>query len=367
MRRLVSKASAWPGIKISISKLPAEPSPGLRVLSLDGGGVRGLFSIIVLEKLMELVRLIDTPNSADALKPCNYFDLIGGTSTGGLLAIMLGRLRMDVRACKQAYRDMSRQIFQKTVWSLPGKKWWDAYWDKPWFSGERLETAVKTIIVKELSLAEKTRLQAAGTRLEDALLLNEHETNSRCFVCACVKGQFECERLRSYVPSRGTRGSEYTIWQASRATSAASLYFPPVTLYGRCYFDGGMQSNNPILEVVREATQEYPNRKFDAIVSIGTGKSDPVDPDGGLTNLVLSLVSRVTDTELKHNDFLAYFSGLRDVYSRLQETERLGPIDLADWQKLDEIEQLANDYLNSPHGQDELTRCAKNLAWNNGD
>ncbi|MCJ1248364.1 hypothetical protein MMC30_005581 [Trapelia coarctata] len=277
---------------------------------------------------------------------------------------MLGRLRMDVRACKQAYRDMSRRIFEKTVWSLPGQIWWDAYWDKPWFSGERLETAIKTIVSKELSLAEKNRLQAAGIRPEDASVLNEHGTNTRSFVCACVEGQFECDRLRSYVPSGGVRGPELSIWQAARRTSAAPLYFPSITLSGRCYFDGGMQSNNPILEAVREATQEHPNRTFDAIVSIGTGKCEPVNPAGGLLNFINSLVSRATNTEIRHNDFLADCSGFRDLYSRLQGTERLGAIDLADWRKLDEIERLAEDYLNSPHGQVEMRRCAQQLAWN---
>ena len=352
-------------MKISVPKRPKDPARGLRVLSLDGGGVRGLFTIMVLEKLMENVRAIDTPNNVDALKPCNYFDMICGTSTGGLLAIMLGRLRMDVKACKKAYEELSREIFKKTVWSLPKKQLWDAYWDKPWFSGERLEAAVRKVVSQELSLPEKNRLQAAGTNLEDAILLDEQGGNVRCFVCACVAGQHECERLRSYVPSRGTRAADFTIWEASRATSAAPLYFPSITVCGRRYFDGGMQSNNPILEAVREAIQEYPARTFDAIVSIGTGKSDPTDPTGGLENFINHLVGRTTSTEAKHNDFLTYFSGLRDVYSRLQETERLGAIDLADCQKLGEIVQLADDYLNSPTGQSELTRCAQKLAWNN--
>lgn len=76
MRRLIARASAWPGVKTSIGKQPIEPVRDLRLLSLDGGGVKGLFSLIVLEKLMELVRQIDQVESVDALRPCNYFDLI---------------------------------------------------------------------------------------------------------------------------------------------------------------------------------------------------------------------------------------------------------------------------------------------------
>jgi patatin-like phospholipase/acyl hydrolase len=49
----------------------------LRLLALDGGGVRGLSALIILEQLMETVNP-DTPP-----KPCDYFDIIRGTSTGG--------------------------------------------------------------------------------------------------------------------------------------------------------------------------------------------------------------------------------------------------------------------------------------------
>src|SRR5271167_803976 len=63
-----------------------------RVLSLDGGGVRGLSSLLVLRDIMENVgQAKDLPESP---KPSEYFDLIGGTSTGGLIAIMLGLLGM---------------------------------------------------------------------------------------------------------------------------------------------------------------------------------------------------------------------------------------------------------------------------------
>lgn len=53
------------------------PSHDLRLLALDGGGVRGLSSLMILEKLMEAVNPDAPP------KPCDYFDMIGGTSTGG--------------------------------------------------------------------------------------------------------------------------------------------------------------------------------------------------------------------------------------------------------------------------------------------
>lgn len=70
-----------------------------RILALDGGGVRGLSSLLIIQKLMHEVQRITvesgqaTANDTPPL-PCEVFDLICGTSTGGLIAIMLGRLRM---------------------------------------------------------------------------------------------------------------------------------------------------------------------------------------------------------------------------------------------------------------------------------
>jgi patatin-like phospholipase/acyl hydrolase len=66
-----------------------------RILSLDGGGVRGLSSLLVLQEIMKEAGLkTGKEKREDSPRPCEYFDLICGTSTGGLIAIMLGLLRM---------------------------------------------------------------------------------------------------------------------------------------------------------------------------------------------------------------------------------------------------------------------------------
>ena len=63
-----------------------------RILSLDGGGVRGLSTLLILRDIMEEIGR--RTGMSPAAKPSDYFDLIGGTSTGGLIAIMLGLLGM---------------------------------------------------------------------------------------------------------------------------------------------------------------------------------------------------------------------------------------------------------------------------------
>ncbi|EEY17602.1 phospholipase [Verticillium alfalfae VaMs.102] len=83
------------------------PANDIRLLALDGGGVRGLSSLMVLRSLMATIDPDHPP------RPCDYFDMIGGTSTGGLIAIMLGRLRMSVDECIAAYTALSDEVFEK--------------------------------------------------------------------------------------------------------------------------------------------------------------------------------------------------------------------------------------------------------------
>jgi patatin-like phospholipase/acyl hydrolase len=64
-----------------------EPNPldttGLCLLSLDGGGVRGLSTLYILKGLMTQLNHQRQSKGLDHVKPCEVFDLIGGTSTGG--------------------------------------------------------------------------------------------------------------------------------------------------------------------------------------------------------------------------------------------------------------------------------------------
>ena len=72
------------------SQVPAfvhGPNPldtgGLCLLSLDGGGVRGLSTLYVLKMLMNRLNHERQKSDLPPVKPCEIFDLIGGTSTGG--------------------------------------------------------------------------------------------------------------------------------------------------------------------------------------------------------------------------------------------------------------------------------------------
>lgn len=76
------------------------PGRGLNLLSLDGGGIRGISSLQVLKNILE--KVADEQGLSKPPKPCDFFNMIGGTSTGGLIAIMLGRMKMSVDDCIEA-------------------------------------------------------------------------------------------------------------------------------------------------------------------------------------------------------------------------------------------------------------------------
>merc|ERR1712230_356728 len=99
--------------------------PPLRVLSLDGGGVRGYSMLVILQELMHRVYVESEgkPPSREATpKPCDYFDLIVGTGTGGLIAIMLGRLRLDLETCMNVYVRMTKRAFENASEIIPCSK-----------------------------------------------------------------------------------------------------------------------------------------------------------------------------------------------------------------------------------------------------
>lgn len=123
------------------------PGSDIRLLALDGGGVRGLSSLLILRRLMSIVDPDDPP------KPCDYFDMIGGTSTGGLIAVMLGRLCMTVDECIEAYTSLSDKVFEKKSHrvNIKGKL-------QGRFDSAELERTIKQILVSR-NLNEDTLLK----------------------------------------------------------------------------------------------------------------------------------------------------------------------------------------------------------------
>ena len=99
--------------------------------------------LIILQELMHRA-FVETegkaPKREEIPKPCDYFDLIAGTGTGGLIAIMLGRLRLDLETCMEVYVRMTRKVFEtdKTIIGIPYKT--------TLFKASKLEEAIRECV-----------------------------------------------------------------------------------------------------------------------------------------------------------------------------------------------------------------------------
>ena len=99
--------------------------------------------LIILQELMYR-SFVETegrpPKREEIPKPCDYFDLIAGTGTGGLIAIMLGRLRLDIEVCMETYVRMTKKVFEtdKTIAGIPYKH--------TLFKASKLEEAIRACV-----------------------------------------------------------------------------------------------------------------------------------------------------------------------------------------------------------------------------
>ncbi|KAF5712885.1 calcium-independent phospholipase [Fusarium mundagurra] len=348
----------------------APESRGLCLLSLDGGGVKGLFSIIVIDRLMQETRRLEGPG-AEQKKPCNYFDLIGGTSTGGLLAIMLGRLQMDTQLCIQAYKSLSKEVFSrkfKVPFLESFRKASNVALSWSWFDGDKLKEAVCRTVKENLLPSDSAMLRQSGCTVEDLTLITDMKSATYSFVCAVPKYEEKVKRIRSYEPldqQTNAPAERFKIWEAARATSAAPMYFPHIEAGGVSYFDGGLESNNPVIEVIEEAKQEFPDDKISTVISVGTGAYQASDASAGLAGFMNYMINMATSTEKHHRAVLEdpRFADIRkEGYFRLNGTLELGAIDLAAVERMDEIERLAEAFLSSNEGQQQIGMCAERLV-----
>ncbi|KAK1948759.1 phospholipase, patatin family protein, partial [Colletotrichum sublineola] len=127
-----------------------EPNPvertGLCLLSLDGGGVRGLSTLFILKGIMDRLNHERKRTKLPSVKPCGIFDMIGGTSTGGLIAIMLGHLEMDVDECIAAYTKLIQEVFgerlHRSSVGMTGRI-------QARFDSKKLQDAVEAVLVSK--------------------------------------------------------------------------------------------------------------------------------------------------------------------------------------------------------------------------
>jgi predicted acylesterase/phospholipase RssA len=197
---------------------PQEPAQGpsaYRVLALDGGGLRGIFTAAVLAEL----------ESAFGSAFIEQFDLLVGTSTGGIIALGLasGKTASDMLGF---YKDAGPQIFAKP--RRVGK------WVRPKYKRGPLDALLQ---------AEFGDITLNG--LGRAVCITAHEL---------VSGTTRVWKDDHAPGLRG--GGDLPVWKVAAATSAAPTYFAPVRLMGAdSHVDGGVWSNNPALVGITEAVR----------------------------------------------------------------------------------------------------------------
>ncbi|KAF4872538.1 Vegetative incompatibility protein HET-E-1 [Colletotrichum siamense] len=317
----------------------------IRLLSLDGGGIRGVSSILVLKEVMRQVNI--DRKSEDHLQPWQVFDLIGGTSTGGIIALMLGCLRMSVDECYEVYMKLSKTIFKPKRWKCNVfSRSIDLISANERYDSAKMEELVKQII--------KERTGSRNTMLQDPLQGSPFRADDE-----------ELLLLRSYVNKQqpDMHSAKFEMWEALRATSAASTYFKE---YRRGneegYVDGAFKSNNPIFEVHHEAADLWPGRDV-FLISIGTGTKPSTPLGGHVVKLVRSMTKLATATEGSWIRF-------HRTHKQLAEENRLfrfsapgiGEVDLGNYKMIENVAMRTETYLRDTTTARDIARCSKEMV-----
>ncbi|KAH0562020.1 hypothetical protein GP486_003274 [Trichoglossum hirsutum] len=377
LSRIIDTVKPW--LTAAPTRAASQPQPALQpitganLLSIDGGGVRGLSSLLILQAVMRKVELIERerdPNARIGLRlPADYFDLAGGTSTGGLGALMLFRLRMDIQSAIEQYQQLCPKIFHQGWRHYLGWNIFKSILGMPWYSAPALEKGIKNLLKRRLPDDEKDKL---GNDVPEAKLLApsppaaraEGSRQGKMFVCSFRKGDAGAIRLRSY-EYLDSPLAQCKIWEAARATSAAPFYFPTAKIQEQKLWDGGLAHNNPGDQVKLEAERIFPSADINCFLSLGTGLSNkPTRSWLPVLGKGKRILKDITNTERVHWDLQEQMNGLYpdNRYFRLNATTGEKEIGLGDYKLMDELEKYTREYLAHDEVRAMIDQCAQRLA-----
>jgi hypothetical protein len=406
-----------------------EPWQAKNVLCLDSGGVRGISSLLILRELMakiaehehkiepkamtskdspmvEAARITPPSSEKTAYLPCHYFDNVAGTSTGGLIAIMLGRMRMSVEDAIRHYEEISPRLYQHHKKSSV-QAWRFLLRPKSRSEDQKLNSTIQKIAPEETSFKSDSTmcrtiicsLQAKASRGSKVPYLftsygrNTLDTISQnmaynislapevnslgiaptTLTIAPMSGMIPIKKL-SHPPD------DVRLLQVARATSCSPLYFEPVRVGEHKYYDASISLSNPSLEVYREvnmdATERDSNQHLQAIalfVSVGCGNSTldapntffPRNEKLGKTALKLSkaLSTSSEDVHYKmqalHDDMEAFSYYRFDAKTGLEGLRQLDPSSDSMHRH---IKLATREYLKEGDVQKQLDDCAEKLV-----
>ncbi|MGY3265061.1 patatin-like phospholipase family protein [Lysobacter sp. HA35] len=314
-----------------------------RILSLDGGGIRGLVSCRWLAGVDAALAAAGKPHIPGS------FDLLAGSSTGGLIAcgLALGR-SPDMLA--ELYRGRRHEIFPgiaSRLWSRASRLLVDGP-SAPRYDGRGMEKVLADVF--------------GDARLGD------------CTVKTMVTSYDTINRKPVIFKSFKPEHADLHVRDVCRATTAAPTYFPahPLRVEGQdcALIDGGIVANNPTACAIAEALRKddtVDNCRDLIVVSVGTGeRTRTIDlrsaREWGALEWAIPIIDVLFDGNAESVDYIAQHI-VGDAYYRLQTPLTIGLDDLDDVSdtNINALEVLAKGYLAQPTTQQTLTALAHRL------
>ncbi|CAG8446649.1 24071_t:CDS:1 [Dentiscutata erythropus] len=262
-------------IKYEVKNSYSNESPAYNILSIDGGGIRGILPALWLSEI-----------ECRTHKPISYlFNMIAGTSTGGIIATGLSAPWFDTydeemfisndpaMGVSRLLYDYSRprflasdllNIYKNEAESLFSKKWkWDIF--NMQIIKEKYTNHGRSALFNEKF--KETRLDKVLTELVIPAANETNLTKTHLFT--------RYNALKN--PTENV-----TLVDALMATTAAPTFFPPHKINNKGVFlDGGIHLNNPAFEAYSEAINYKVDNKKISVLSLGTGSyiPDPFSPE----------------------------------------------------------------------------------------
>lgn len=302
-----------------------------RILSIDGGGIRGIIPAIVLAKLESEVGL-----------PINQlFDLIAGTSTGSIIALALSCHDPALKGLPLCSASDLAKLYRENGAKI--------------FPGFPLGYSMAELYQYGIGIGRPypaSGLEMVLKRLFGDIKLGETAVHSLAMA-------YDIER-RIHKLFTTIDDPRYDCWQVARASSAAPTFFTPFRVKRpvedghRTFVDGGLFANNPALFALLEAKKVWPEETDFQVVSLGTGerKSSYSHQDasgwcklGWVRPIIDILMASASDTTHQHLEQLLPESR----YLRLNEdlTEGSGELDDVSDEHLLALEVTADKILES--------------------
>lgn len=332
-----------------VSRAVGRPLPqgrGLRILSLDGGGMKGMATVRLLRQLE-----LRTGRPIHSL-----FDLIVGTSTGGLIAVALGLRKLSITEAEKIYKVLGQKVFTRP--NLNKEK--DESWMEAFYRTFHSKTQhVRAVVVgyKHDATVYETLLKEYCSFAQDPRCPSDALIDTACLdvpKIALVSTLASTSPAKPFVfrnyelpvalsDDREKIGyhegsSNHAVWQAVRASSAAIYYLDDFSCGGEKFQDGAVVANNPSVIALQEARALWPDAPIDVFVSIGTGSNPHERRDRAISAFMDTgniLIESATNVERAH-EALATMTPLIPSLKYF----RFNPVDIRCSMELDEIDPL---------------------------